>query len=127
MSDSYRKETSPRAARIAIWTVRHQSFLISLLRRYLWGGTFIIIFFAVAGAISLDAAIYSIFIGGILVLILFWIAVERRKTWLLNIRNQSLRREAQRAMIDFITTKRLWPSLQSRGDGNPDSAGAGMH
>ena len=126
MSDSYGKETSPRAARIAIWTVRHQSLLISLLRRYLWGGTCLIIFFAVAGAISLDAAVYSVFIGGILVLILFWVAVERRRTWLLNIRDPNLRREARREMITLITAKRLWSSLQSRGDGNPDGAGAGV-
>ena len=119
MPNHIRKSTRNRIARLAIWTIRHQTLIISRLIRYIWAAALITLLLALAGVITLDAAIYSIFIGGMMILVLFWIAVERRKTWLLHIRDPYLRSEAHHAMLQYIDDVRR--KRQARGGKDPGS------
>ena len=68
MPNHIRKSTRNRIARFAIWTIRHQTLIISRLIRYIWAAALITLLFALAGVITLDAAIYSIFMGGMMIL-----------------------------------------------------------
>jgi len=107
MTPSDRRTEQGLQSRFWIWTIHRQSFLAHHILLYLWAGVAAIIFLAFLGRFSMEVAIYSIFFGGMTILFVLWVLIERRKTWLLRIKDPKVRMEAYNAMISFMITKGL--------------------
>lgn len=88
--------------RLCIWSVRNQSWLAGQVRIYLFMVTAIVWFLALAGVIAIETAMLASFCIGVIAMVTIWTLVQQRKSWLLNIREPELRRQALAAMHDYI-------------------------
>jgi len=107
MTPSDRRSIQGLHSRFWIWTIYRQSFLARHILLYLWAGAAAILFLSFIGRFSVEVALYSIFFGGMSIIFVLWVLIERRKTWLLRITDPEVRSEAYHAMIFFMTTKGL--------------------
>ncbi len=98
-----------RIARFCIWTLRFQTLIATHIRIYTWAGTFLILFLALAGRISLDAALHALVISLGSLALLIWLLIAARRQSLLNIRDPELREKAHGAMLRHISARRLTP------------------
>ncbi|MDJ0811042.1 MAG: hypothetical protein QNJ48_10080 [Desulfobacterales bacterium] len=99
--------TGRRTARFCIWTLRHQIQIARHIRIYTWGGTFLILFLALAGRISLEAALHAVVISLPSIAFLLWMLIMARRKSLLNIRDPELREQAHMAMLQNVCKRRL--------------------
>ncbi|MDJ0885370.1 MAG: hypothetical protein QNJ48_14480 [Desulfobacterales bacterium] len=99
--------TGRRVARFCIWTLRHQAFIAAQIRIFTWAGTLLILFLALAGKISLDAALHAIVISLFSMALLIWLLIAARRQSLLNIHDPEMRERAHLAMLQHIRTRRL--------------------
>jgi hypothetical protein len=72
------------------------------VRIYIYAGTVLIAFLALAGVISIKTAIFSAFCGGIIFIGLIWTLVKQRKSMLLNIEEPEARDQAHKAMLEYL-------------------------
>ncbi len=91
-----------KITRLCIWSVRNQSWLAGQVRIYLFMVTAIIWFLALAGVIAIETAMLASFCIGVIAIGAIWTLVQQRRSWLLNIREPELRRQALAAMHDYI-------------------------
>ncbi len=99
--------TGRRVARFCIWTLRHQAFIAAQIRIFTWAGTLLILFLALAGKISLDAALHAIVISLFSMALLIWLLIAARRQSLLNIHDPEMRERAHLALLQHIRTRRL--------------------
>ena len=100
-------KTGRRIARFCIWTLRHQAFIAAHIRIFTWAGTLLILFLALAGKISLDAALHAIVISLFSMALLIWLLIAARRQSLLNIHDPEMRGRAHLAMLHHIRTRRF--------------------
>ncbi len=98
--------TGRRTARFCIWTLRHQIQIAHHIRIFTWGGTFLILFLALAGRISLEAALHAVVISLPGIALLMWMLIMARRKSLLNIRDPELREQAHMAMLLYVHKRR---------------------
>jgi hypothetical protein len=88
--------------RLSIWSVRNQSWLAGQVRIYIFSGTALIAFLALAGVISIETAMFSALCGGLVIMGLIWTLIQQRKAILLNIEAPEVREQAHRAMLTYL-------------------------
>jgi hypothetical protein len=88
--------------KLSLWSIRHQSWLAGQIRIYVFFATALIAFFALAGVISIETALFSSFSGGLVVAGLIWTLIQQRKSILLNIQEPEVRELAHQTMIDYL-------------------------
>ncbi len=103
--------TGRRIARFCIWTLRQQALIAFHIRIFTWTGTFLILFLALAGKISLDAALHAIVISLCSIALLIGLLIAARRQGLLRIHDPEMRARAHQAMLRHIRARRL-----TRGD-----------
>ncbi len=99
--------TGRRFAQFSIWSLRHQAVIAVHIRIFTWAGTLLILFLALAGKISLDAALHAIIISLISMALLIWLLITARRQSLLNIHDPQMRERAHLAMLHHIHSRRL--------------------
>lgn len=88
--------------RLSIWSIRHQSWLAGQVRIYLYAGTVLIAFLALAGVITIQTALLSAFCGGLVIVGLIWTLIQQRKAILLNLEEPEARKRAHQAMLAYL-------------------------
>jgi hypothetical protein len=88
--------------RFSIWSVRNQSWLAGQVRIYVFSGTALMAFLALAGVISIDTAMFSALCGGLVIMGLIWTFIQQRRVILLNIEAPEVREQAHRAMLAYL-------------------------
>ena len=88
--------------RLSIWSVRNQSLLAGQVRIYIFSGTALIAFLALAGVISIETAMFSALCGGLVIMGLIWTFIQQRRAILLNIEAPEVREQAHRAMLTYL-------------------------
>ena len=81
----------------SIWTLNHHDFLAGRIQSYVWAASATVLFFSVAGILSLRTALYVILVGGIGMLVLLGSLIHWRKAILLDIRDETLKQAAHAA------------------------------
>ena len=106
--------TGRRTANFCIWTLRHQTRIARQIRVYTWAGTLLILFLALAGRLSLAAALHGIVISLAGIGLLLWALITARRKSLLNIREPALQERAHRAMLEYLCGRHLsvWEKKQ---------------
>ena len=64
--------TGLRTVNFCLWTLRHQNQIAFQIRVFTWAGTLLILLLALAGRISLDAALHGIVISLLSIALLLW-------------------------------------------------------
>ncbi len=103
--------------RILIWTIRHQDLLAYHIRMYTWCAVAIILLLTLTQRISINIALYAILVFGSTIAVGIWIAIERRRTWLLQVNDPKLKQEIHLVMLNYIGNKtdlRNFPRRSSR-------------
>ena len=107
MEPTRRPATGRRTARFCIWTLHNQIQIAQQIRVFAWGGTLLILFLALAGRISLEAALHAVVISLASIAFLLWMLIRARRKSLLNIRDAELREQAHTAMLQYLYARRL--------------------
>ena len=95
----------PLLSRASIWTLKHHDLLAGQIRFYVWSASATVLFLSVASLIPLKAALYILLFCGLSIMILLWSLILWRKSILLAIEDEKLRREAHRAMLTMIYSR----------------------
>ena len=116
MNEARTPATGRRIVKFCIWTLRYQTLIAQQIRIFIWGGTLLILFLALSGHISLDAALHSIVISIASIALLLWLLIMARRKSLLNVRDPELRECAHTALLHYICQRRLtaWEKAQLR-------------
>ncbi len=101
------KPASFRTAKFCIQTVRYQDLIAFHTRVYMFYATGIILLLWFAGKIAATAALIGIGIGGFSICILLVLLIQARRKALLAIEDPDLREEAHKAMILYLSRRRL--------------------
>jgi hypothetical protein len=96
---------NPLLARASIWTLKHHDLIAGQIRFYVWSASATVLFLSVASFIPLIAALYIILFCGLFIMILLWSLILWRKSILLAIEDEKLRREAHRVMLTMISSR----------------------
>jgi hypothetical protein len=94
-----------RTARFFLWTIRRQEHIRYLLTMNVWIYVYILLVLALFTPIRIETALHILLISGLALGASLWILIERRRSWLLGIRDARLRETAHRVMIDYIRKK----------------------
>lgn len=119
----FTRATHPTIAKWCIWSVENQSWLAGQMTIYIWSATAAVAIFALGDVITLGAAIWALFVSGVIVCISIWLLVLQRRTWLLNIEDPELRQQALDAMLNYLSRINyripLRPHSRPRSDKDP--------
>lgn len=96
------KSTQSIGIRLSLWSIRNQTWLAGHIRIYIYTGTALIAFLALAEVITIETAMLSAFCGGLIIMGLIWTLIQQRKTILLNINEPELRRQAHDTMLAYL-------------------------
>lgn len=102
MTRNKKQSSTSIGIKLCIWSIRNQSWLAGHIRIYIYAGTTLIAFLALAGVISIETAMFSAFSGGIVLMGLIWTLVQQRKAMLLNIQEPEVRNRAHKAMLTYL-------------------------
>ncbi len=102
MKPSNRSSPYSIGVKLSLWSIRHQTWLAGQIRIYVFFATALIAFFALAGIISIETALFSSFSGGLVVAGLIWTLIQQRKSILLNIQEPEVRELVHQTMIDYL-------------------------
>jgi hypothetical protein len=92
-------------ARISIWTIVHHDDLVVQTRLYVWAASAALLFLSLAGLIPLQIALYLLLFCGLGILILLWTLINWRRSILLGLQDDGLKREAHTAMLALIHSR----------------------
>lgn len=101
-SNNHLHPTHPTVAKWCIWSVKNQTWLAGQIRIYIFGGCAVVALFTLAGIISLQTALCSLFISGVVIATAIWLLIRQRRIWLLNIKGPELRQQALGAMVGYL-------------------------
>ena len=102
MTRNIKRSQHSFAVKLCIWSIRHQAWLAGQVRIYIFSGTALVAFLALAGVISIQTAMLSSFCGGAVLLGLIWTLIQQRKAMLLNIEEPEVREQVHRAMLAYL-------------------------
>ncbi len=102
MTRNDKKNTQSIAIRLSLWSIRNQSWLAGHIRIYVFTGTALIAFLALAEVITIETAMLSAFCGGLIIVGLLWTLIQQRKAILLSINEPELRKQAHNTMLTYL-------------------------
>ena len=102
MTRNDKQSAQPIGIRLSLWSIRNQSWLAGHIRIYIYTGTALIAFLALAEVITIETAMLSAFCAGLIIMGLIWTLIQHRKSILLNIDEPDLRREAHNTMLEYL-------------------------
>ena len=85
-----------------LWSIRRQDSISLSVQTHMWSAVFAILLMSFLIPIKLEIALQIIFFGGLTACAILWVFIERRKTWLLNIKDPVLKETAHQAMIAYL-------------------------
>ena len=89
-------------ARFWLWTLYNQRFLNRQVVTYVWLAVIFIFGLTLTGLLTMENALEAILYGGLTIGVFLWTMIERRKSWLLSIKDHDLREAAHEAMLSCI-------------------------
>lgn len=103
------KQPTPGAslARLSIWTLVHHDWLAAQIRFYVWSASATVLFFSIASIIPLQIALTILLFCGLGMLIVLWSLIQWRKSIILAIRDEELKRLAHAAMLALIHSRQI--------------------
>ena len=93
---------SKKRADFYIWTIRRQNRIAATIRTQLMSAVSVVLLLSILLPIRLETALHIILYTGLTVIGLLWLLIERRKYWLLGIRDPVLKDAAHQAMIAYL-------------------------
>ena len=87
------------------WSIRHQDRISECVRIHMWSAVYAILLLSFLIPIRLEVILQIIFFGGLTICALLWIFIERRRSWLLNLKDPILKEKAHQLMIAYLKTK----------------------
>jgi hypothetical protein len=100
-----RADSPGRTARFYLWTIRRQDRIRYVISLNVWIYVYMLLVLAVFTPLSLDTALQILLFSGLAIAGGLWALIERRRSWLLSIRDARLRESAHQVMIDYIRKK----------------------
>ena len=91
--------------KLYLWSIKRQDDISSCVRTQSWLAVSAILLMSLLVPIDLVVALQIILFGGLLVCGLLWVFIERRRSWLLTIRDPVLKETAHRVMIAYLNNK----------------------
>jgi hypothetical protein len=91
--------------RIVIWSIQYQDRISYCFRLYMGALSVIVIFLGMLGAVPLESALWSLFSSGLLIIGAAWFLIQKRKSWLMNIKDPELKQLAYDTMLAYIVLK----------------------
>ncbi len=88
-----------------LWTIRRQRQIAAVIHTQLTAAVAVALLLTILLPIRLETALRAIFLGGMAVIALVWVLIERRRSWLLGIDDPALKETAHRAMIAYLKQK----------------------
>ncbi|KJS33247.1 MAG: hypothetical protein VR64_03310 [Desulfatitalea sp. BRH_c12] len=99
------KNNTNRLARAAIWSIQYQDQIANYFRIFVGAAAGLVLFAGMIGVVPLKAALLSILVGGVIVIGGAGYLIQKRRVWLLNIKDPELKRLAYASMLAYITLK----------------------
>ncbi len=94
-----------KKAHFYLWTIRHQNTIAAAIRTQMMSVVCVVLLLTILLPIRLETALQVILCGGMLVIGLLWVLIERRRSWLLGITDPVLRETAHQTMIAYLRRK----------------------
>lgn len=88
-----------------LWSIRNQDVVSRQIRIHMWSGVASFLVATLVVPIPLEKALTWLFVLGISLTAGLWVLVERRRSWLLRIRDPELKRLAHRVMVEYLQQK----------------------
>lgn len=107
MKKKLTRPTNPELAKFCIKTILFQDLIIYHFKVYMIFASAIIVLLFLAGRLGSGAAYSILVVGGLSIFFLMTILIQARKKCLLGIEDPYLREAAHRAMIVYLSGKRL--------------------
>ena len=105
MNQRKQPHVDPLLTEFFLWTIRRHQAIAAFVTLWMWSSVAGLALLAALGIISADSATKIICIGGFSIVGILWVMIERRKSWLLSIRDPDLKSRAHEAMIRLIALK----------------------
>ncbi len=105
MQSSTSDKSVSRLARAMLWSIQYQDQIAQYFRIFIGTAAVIVGFMGVVGILSLDATLYTIFLGGLFLAGGAWLLIEQRRAWLLNIQDPELKQLAYSTMLAYLAVK----------------------
>ena len=106
---------------IYLWSIKRQDQISIGVRTHVWSAVSAILLMSLLIPIKLEVALQIIFFGGLTACGLLWVFIERRRSWLLNIKDPVMKEIAHQAMVAYLKNK-LSVHLSCRRESNDDGA-----
>lgn len=94
-----------RTARAMIWSILYQDKIAHYFQKYLAIAVGIVALMWLTGLITLVTAYWSLFYGGLVLSGCVWYLIDKRRAWLLSIKDPVLKDLAYRSMLAYIAAK----------------------
>lgn len=103
-----------RVSALYLWSIRRQDEISNVVLTHMWSAVATILLMSFLVPLKLETTLQIILFGGLVVCGLLWAFVERRRSWLLTIRDPVLKEEAHRTMIAYLRKRTGVPPSRSR-------------
>ena len=94
-----------RLARAMIWSILYQDQISHCVRTSILMGAMVVSLMWLVGLITFSAAFWSLLYGGLALSGVLWFLIDKRRTWLLNLKDPQLRDLAYRSMLAYVKLK----------------------
>lgn len=88
-----------------LWSIKQQDDISAAVIRHMWSAVSAILLMSLLIPIKLETALQIIFYGGLTVCSLLWVIIEKRRSWLLTIKDPVLKETVHQAMVAYIKNK----------------------
>ena len=88
-----------------LWSIKRQDDISAAVIRHMWSAVSAILLMSLLIPIKLETALQIIFYGGLMVCGLLWVIIEKRRSWLLTIKDPVLKETVHQAMVAYIKNK----------------------
>jgi hypothetical protein len=88
-----------------LWTIRRQQHISDVVKTQMISAVAVVLLLTIILPLRLETALQIVLIGGLTIVALLWVLVERRKSWLLAIEDPALKEAAHQAMITYLRQK----------------------
>lgn len=97
-------------AAIYIWSIKRQDTIAKGVLQHMLLAVTAILLMSILVPIKLEVVLHVIFFGGLTICAFLWAFIERRRSWLLTIRDPFLKASAHQAMVDYLRIKACRPT-----------------
>lgn len=88
-----------------LWSIKRQDDISSAVRTHMWSAVSAILLMSLMIPVKLEVALQIIFFGGLTACGLLWVFIERRRSWLLTIKDPILKETVRQAMVAYLKNK----------------------